>query len=229
MGVTKQSFNYLMSLYNKIKFSSICELGDQQFMSCPPFPENSYTRDFYESNNINYICIDTNGRGKSLDIDLNGSFYLNKTFNIITNIGTLEHVENYYSGLKHMHEMCDIGGFMIHISPAINHWPEHGFNYVLPEFFTKLAQECNYKLVDVRVEPTAIGGSDADQTYAIMQKLLESKFPKIEELYKFEGLKVISWNDSQYNNLKNHIGKYIKVEKKYISVLVEENNDSNCA
>jgi hypothetical protein len=65
MGVTRQSLDFLQK-WLKPEYTSICELGDQQFMSCFPFQEFSYTRQHWILNGWRYVSIDINGYGESL-------------------------------------------------------------------------------------------------------------------------------------------------------------------
>lgn len=204
MGVTAQTLDYLMILYSQIKFKSICDLGDQQFMSCYPFTEGSYVKFFYEKRGVDYLSVDVNGKGDSTYLDLNKPEFLDRKFDVVTNIGTLEHVYNFYMGLKHMHELCDDRGFMVHISPVLDNWPKHGYNYVSTQFFRDLARLCKYSLIDNRESPTLIGGEDANQVYCILRKTSESKFLSQEEFSTIKGLEVVAWDEEQFLELSKY-------------------------
>ena len=204
MGVTSQTLDYLMILYSQIKFNSICELGDQQFLSCHPFIEGSHVRFFYEKRGIEYTSVDINGKGGSIYLDLDKPKFLDKQFDVVTNIGTLEHIYNFYMGLKHMHMLCNDRGFMVHISPVMNNWDEHGYNYVSTQFFKDLANKCKYALIDNRESPTLIGGQDSNQAYCILRKTSDSNFLSKEEFLTLKGYEVVAWNKEQYKHLKKY-------------------------
>ena len=184
MGVTRQTLDFLnnsLRIYLP-NYKSIVELGDQQFMCCSPFEEFSYTKPYYEKNGKFYTSIDINCKGGSLPLDLNKDINIGK-FDVVTNIGTLEHVDNFYMGFKNMHNLCEIGGLMIHVSPKIGHWPNHGLNYIDCEFFERLNKLCGYELLINFSQLTAIGGLDSEQVYVVFRKLLESKFTLTEEKF----------------------------------------------
>jgi len=57
MGATRQSLDFLHT-WLKPEYNSICELGDQQFMLCFPFAENSYTSLYWKNKGWRYVSID---------------------------------------------------------------------------------------------------------------------------------------------------------------------------
>ena len=182
MGVTAQSFYFINSNIDKYypNFKSIVELGDQQFMSCAPFEELSHVRDYYDSLGKQYTSIDLNGNGGALKLNLNEPINIRK-YDIVTNIGTLEHVDNFYMGFKNMHNLCNEFGLMMHISPKTGNWPNHGKNYIDCGFFDRLNKFCNYEILANFYALTNIGGSNSEQVYVIFKKLPVSKFDLTEE------------------------------------------------
>lgn len=176
MGVTYQSFLYFHRWFRKENHHSICELGDQQFLVCPPYKEYTYTRTYFESIGKDYDSIDLNGLDQSLMLDLNTDIEIKKQYDIVTDFGTLEHVEDYYMGFKNTHRLCKIGGLMIHILPAINQWPGHGSWRGDMRFYINIGKFQKYKILDVHEEPTRIGGPLSDQVYVVYEKREENEF-----------------------------------------------------
>lgn len=172
MGVTTQSFQYL-NRWIRPTDKSICELGDQQFMLCFPFEELSYTRVYWKNKGWKYLSIDLNGYGDSLMADLNENITLEEQFDIITDFGTCEHIADYYMAFKNVDKLCKIGGLMVHILPADNHWPNHGSWRAKRSFYIKLGRAQEYNIYDVHEEPTRIGGVDSDQIYVVYEKTKE--------------------------------------------------------
>jgi hypothetical protein len=199
MGVTLQSFNYI-NRWIKPEHKLICELGDQQFMLCPPFPENSYTKQHWTNKGLNHVYLDINGRGNCLTVNLNEDVEINQQFDFITDFGTLEHVNNYYMGFKNVHKLCKVNGLMLHILPAPGHWPNHGSWRANVKFFMKLSKLNSYKLLDCHIEPTRIGGKDSDQIYVVMQKTNDNSFIRKED---FDSLGATQ----EYDLEKYEIGK----------------------
>lgn len=177
MGVTYQSFEYFNKWFNKEKHKSICELGDQQFMCCFPYKEYMYTRTYFKSIGKEYDSIDLNGLGESLMLDLNTDIEIKKQYDFVTDFGTLEHVEDYYMGFKNTHRLCKVGGLMLHIIPALNHWPGHGSWRGSIPFYIKLGKFQKYNIKDIHNEPTKISpGHPSDQTYIVYEKTEENEF-----------------------------------------------------
>jgi hypothetical protein len=177
MGVTYQTFEYFQKWFNKEKHHSICELGDQQFMCCFPYVEYTYTRTYFKGLKKDYDSIDLNGLDNSLMLDLNTEIEIKRQYDIITDFGTLEHVSDYYMGFKNTHRLCKVGGLMIHVIPAINHWPGHGSWRGDRSFYVKLGKYQNYTIRDIHTEPTKISpGHPSDQIYIVYEKTEENEF-----------------------------------------------------
>jgi len=86
----------------------------------------------------------------------NLSEYMNY-FDVITNIGCLEHIiplELHYDIWKNLHDMCKVGGVMIHIMPddyecfMYLRWLGHCTIYFSTEFFENLASKLGYEIVN---------------------------------------------------------------------------------
>jgi len=175
MGVTLQTFQY-MNKWLEDRHKSICEFGDQQFLSCSPFPEKQYTKTHWKNKGKEYDSMDINGFGGSILLDLNVENPVEKQYDFLTDFGTFEHVNNFYMALKNMHNFCKVGGLMMHILPALNHWPGHGTWRAQSPFWIKLGKSNEYKILDVHEERTLIGGHTSDQIYIIYIKEKEKEF-----------------------------------------------------
>jgi len=174
-------------------------------MVCPPFVELSWTRDYFENRGFKYDCLDTNGYGKSHMIDLNNDEETDEfikehgQYDVVTDYGTMEHVEDYYMGFKNMDKLCKDGGIMIHVLPAINHWPDHGSWRAPEKLFWKLAKAQKYIVRDIHTEPTAISpGHPSDQVYVVYEKTQDNGFVTREKWESFGPV------------LQHPIEKYIK-------------------
>jgi len=49
MGVTNETWAWFKKYLPEDRTTKICELGDQQFMACPPFPEFSWVGEYLKS------------------------------------------------------------------------------------------------------------------------------------------------------------------------------------
>jgi SAM-dependent methyltransferase len=92
-------------------------------------------------------AIDYDGASdKTLKLDLNEAIDLGRRFDLVMNLGTLEHVFNIAQGFKTIHDHTAPGGLMIHGLP-FSGWVDHGFYSFNPTFFWDLAAANGYEVV----------------------------------------------------------------------------------
>tara|TARA_R110000803_G_scaffold27700_1_gene64586 strand:+ start:1368 stop:1994 length:627 start_codon:yes stop_codon:yes gene_type:complete len=158
--------------------NSVLELGNQTFVrECiDKYPEKligfSHTtpvKKYVENKNIKHTSIDITGLDGSIPIDLNSSeIPLKEKFDLVTNFGTSEHIEpNQYEAFLHIHNLCKIGGLMIHEVPHVGFWEGHCKFYYDEAFFKKLAEDNNYSIVEIkRINYPRVG----DLVFAALKK-----------------------------------------------------------
>jgi hypothetical protein len=131
----------------------------------------------FEELGVEHISVDINGQDGALKLDLtkhfkyqpqkaNVNLYNNPNakqeigeynkyfeyFDVVTNCGTTEHVDNQnghnnYIAWKNLHDLLRVDGLHFSSLPAIGYWPDHCNIYYNCDFFDKLADFCNYKLL----------------------------------------------------------------------------------
>jgi SAM-dependent methyltransferase len=98
----------------------------------------------------NYECIDANGRNSSMVYDLNqnlGDKYgFLETYDLVTNLGTLEHCFNIANGFMNMHATCKNDGIMIHVMPTQSN-VNHGFYNIQPRLLANMAAANKYEIL----------------------------------------------------------------------------------
>lgn len=122
-----------------------CEFGNMYNSE-----EKMAAKKVYESYGVHHVSMDLNGKDGSLMIDLDypvPSEFIGQ-FDVVTNYGTIEHINNQYQAFKNMHDLCRVGGIMLHVFPMIGHWPRHGRYRYSGEFVTGLADVCGYRIVN---------------------------------------------------------------------------------
>jgi SAM-dependent methyltransferase len=96
-----------------------------------------------------YAAIDVNSLYGSLVMDLNRDlrtdYGFTDTFDLVTNIGTGEHIFNQAALFKNAHDLTKVGGIMMHIAP--NDWSNHGFFSYSPLLYGDLARANGYEIV----------------------------------------------------------------------------------
>jgi hypothetical protein len=75
-------------------------------------------------------------------------------FDVLTNSGISEHVDDQYACFQNMHRLVKPGAVLIHPSPQTGSWPGHGFYYYTFDFHRQLAELCRYELIaEALMEP----------------------------------------------------------------------------
>lgn len=141
---------------------TVIELGNQtlkntkargeiyQKLGIVPPLELGGTKDWYLSLGFKrYLAIDVNTERDAIAMDLNvdiaKTYGFHEQFDLVTNNGTGEHVFNQYMVFKNAHDLCRVGGFMIHVLPFYR-WVDHGFFNYNPNLFPCLANQNGYEL-----------------------------------------------------------------------------------
>lgn len=87
-----------------------------------------------------FVTVDrSNFEGATLLHDLNQPFpeRLRSSFDLVIDGGTLEHIFDFPSALRHCLDLVSVGGHFITITPA-NQWMGHGFYQFSPELFFRV-------------------------------------------------------------------------------------------
>jgi hypothetical protein len=170
----------------------ICELGDQRMKWRPEGTAKNYLLGLGVAE---HISIDINGKHGALKIDLSKAIDKWKEyFDLVTNFGTLEHVENgIYEGFKNVHNFTKVGCAMIHDGPVFGGCPWHSPYHYYPEFFKKLCSINDYKLIMTEVR--VVNGSrkcrtDLDRSLvcAVIIKKSNNPFCSKEDFIKLNAI-----------------------------------------
>ncbi len=101
-----------------------------------------------------YEAIDINSRDDTLVMDLNtdlrAHYGFARTYDLVLNTGTSEHVFNQAAFLKNAHELAGPDGVMAHIVPFTG-YVNHGFFNYQPGLFLDLAAANGYRLLSLEV------------------------------------------------------------------------------
>ncbi|MGM9516465.1 class I SAM-dependent methyltransferase [Roseateles sp. DB2] len=98
-------------------------------------------------NYSDYTAIDLHGSESALKLDLNEPLGLPEhAWDVVTNIGTTEHVFNQYQAFKSLHQLVKPGGLILHSLPNQGCF-DHGFFNYHPTFFYDLAVANGYEIL----------------------------------------------------------------------------------
>jgi len=160
MAYTPEYLDFVMDSINLEYYNSnglsMFELGNQRFIG------GLFTtgKQHFEDLGMLHTSVDINGQDGALPLDLTKPelFYqFRSSFDILTNLGTTEHVEpidKQYQCFSILHDVVKPGGIMIHLVPNARElevsgaWNNHCRIYYTDEFFLTLAEHCNYTILE---------------------------------------------------------------------------------
>jgi len=79
------------------------------------------------------------------------------TFDMFTNMGTSEHIENNQLGFwKNVHNMTNVGGVYVHLTPypGGKDWPRHGHWYPTEDFLHSFAENNGWEVEKIGIQRT---------------------------------------------------------------------------
>jgi len=159
MGVKTETLGFihqaLYAVWPDLKFAGkyMVELGDQKFnarTALKPWGERVWAKEYFEQLGFHHYCIDWHGQHGAFPLDLgkpiDDPFWVNR-FDVLTNLGTSEHVDNQAMCWGNIHNLVKTGGVFIHVLPHIGWWPGHSPYVYEARFFTNMALVNGYHLV----------------------------------------------------------------------------------
>lgn len=156
------------------------ELGNQRFHYTSPQhdkPHESATRYFFEELGVDYTSVDRNGLDGAIALDLSipHSCWLSK-FDIVTDIGTSEHVNDTYACHLNIYNWCKMGGIFCFALPLTGNWPGHGRYFVTMETWRVYADLTQSTVISVVAALADASVSNSTQLHAILKKTGKSEF-----------------------------------------------------
>ena len=120
------------ALYQPLHGSSMLELGGK--INTP----HTYKK-FFEGRGFRHVSVDWNGQHGALRLDLRKPLELG-TFDMVSNIGTSEHVDGQELCWKNILEAMHVGSVLVSTTPCPGDWTWHGEHYPDDRFFLQLAE-----------------------------------------------------------------------------------------
>jgi len=143
---------------DKINWSKVnmCELGNQKLNVRGNKKLEAFRtgKEYFTSIGCNHTSFDLNGIDGSVILDLSKPIqtrWKNK-FNMISNCGTTEHVDNQCVVFENIHNLCQLGGLMIHSIPISRQWRGHCPYHYESGFPYELAKLMNYTVIYYKEE-----------------------------------------------------------------------------
>ncbi len=168
MGINLEYMTLLQTLKKEgaLTQGSVIELGAQD-ISADHNDMATYTKRFLHNSDVpdsistakqlykimgysSYQAIDATGEYGAHIYDLNEDIELKynftETFDLVANLGTIEHCFNPAMAFENTHKFCKKGGLIIHAFPC-NGNANHGFYNMQPRLFAIMAQANEYDIL----------------------------------------------------------------------------------
>ena len=160
-------------LEEKIKDQPTLDYWKIRFEEINSVPEKynlfSVARLYYEIlfGDYEYLALDMHGTPESTCVDLNLPYETDKQFDLITNLGTSEHVFNQAELFRTIHKLTKRDGIIYHGLPNQGQF-DHGFFNYHPAFFYDLATANDYViLLMLLLCVTEVGGVEKSELHDI--------------------------------------------------------------
>lgn len=104
---------------------------------------------WFKQEGYKHVSIDINGQDGAIPLDLREpipkalltELLVPTEYDILTNSGTIEHVEtNLEAAWRNAFDLVKVGGYQVHITPAAGEWQAHGLYHPTHEFFEWMAK-----------------------------------------------------------------------------------------
>jgi len=137
---------------------SVAEYGNQNARTYTEEGEKIFSshRHYFRWFGARYVSFDTNGRNGAKPIDLGHCIPHDVrrqwigTFDIVTDFGTTEHIKRMqYWAFRNAHDLCAVGGYMIHALPRVDSCGRHGHWKYSTDWFSWLAERQQYKVEEL--------------------------------------------------------------------------------
>lgn len=182
MGINKLSFDSITSVISNIENTNqktLLELGIQESYYSSDF---QYLRDKIGTAFKEYISVDLHPVNGVTVFDL--SVFEPNAFSvdILTNIGTSEHVEyedGQYNCWLNIHNWVKVNGLSIHELPETGSWPNHCRYYCTVEFFMNL-QNYGYEVLEIKKHTSGSG----NLIWCVLKKVEPVDFMSKEEFFR---------------------------------------------
>lgn len=159
---------------------TILELGDQ-VMDIGQETQFLRSDEYYRRHGLKIKTIDIHGKNRAISIDLGKESDFQFQADLLTDFGTVEHVNGLYNALKNCHNWTKVGGLMIHVNPKTGTYAGHGVSFFTMEFWEKLSLAMGYHLVEVSEKSPYSDENPDIEVYAVLQKINHIEFMQENE------------------------------------------------
>lgn len=120
-------------LYTPLVGETMLELGNKKNL-------HATYKWYFRSIGVKHTSVDLNGKDGALKLDLRKPLNLG-TFDMVTNMGTTEHVSEQEPVWRNICEAMHVGSVLISATPYPGDWQWHGEWYPTEKFYRELAEK----------------------------------------------------------------------------------------
>ena len=203
MGIRKDALDRLelqANIISEPNNRSMLELGCQNIYASG-FAEGTIAQDYWKSIGIDVTTWDILACNKAIVKDLREIIKVEKTYDIVTNYGTLEHIDggiqDLYTAFFNVHTHCALQGLMVHEFPLVNHWPNNeahwGYHWWTTPWVKMFADACAYEVIDSGIQ-YAMENYDTGGLIYCTYKKTQKKFMSIDDFANLYRLYLTHFN-----------------------------------
>ena len=129
---------------------TMLELGNQTFQDSNLISQLNLpltVKKYWENMGVKHTSIDLNGKDCAINLDLSKPLPENffNAFDIVTNCGTSEHVDNQFECWRKIHKSLKVKGFLLSANPEKDKYNRNHCNWFYDmNFFEVFAERLNY-------------------------------------------------------------------------------------
>ena len=126
------------------------ELGNQTFQDSNLIAQLNLpatVKEYWKKKGVKHTSIDLNGKDGAVILDLSKPLPENffNAFDIVTNCGTSEHVDNQFECWRNIHNSLKVNGYLLSANPEKNKYNRNHCNWFYDmNFFEVFADRLNY-------------------------------------------------------------------------------------
>jgi hypothetical protein len=189
MGITNLSLNRMKRFGCLQQGVKMLELGCQNIYVQGYSPTTTSLEQFPKEFGVDMETWDILGCQNSKVVDLRKAVPKSEhlKYDVVTDFGTTEHVDGkYYQARKNIHDVCRVGGLMIHETPLTGHWIGHGHNYLTTNFYNQLANAMKYEVLELTIEYAMGNTTDGGLVVCVLRKTEDLPFVDAKTFETFE-------------------------------------------
>ena len=173
----------LESIFTPLSGKTMLEFGNKK-------TDGIVWKGYFDGLGFRHVSVDINGADGALKMDLRQPLNLG-TFDVVTNVGTSEHVSEQEPLWRNVAEAMHVGSLFISVTPLPGCWDWHGWWYPTEDFYKDFARKNG-----MDVERLLVDGPKAkSQIYTRIVRVKECDFamPDMALMYFNKGGKKYEW------------------------------------